>query len=202
MTLTRKSSHARARMGIVLGLLGGLAMPLAAQQQTDTTAGRRDTTQGPTRPYPLPAMVVTATRTEKQVFDVPKPVSVVDRTELREQSPNTAADLFRDLPGLDVSGVGLTQVRPSIRGQEGQRILLLEDGLRLNNSRRQQSFGEVPALVDVTGLDRVEIVRGPASVLYGTDAIGGVINLISRRPTQLGLHGSLGYRYTDRKSVV
>ena len=130
----------------------------------------------------LRSVTVTATRRVTDVHDVPTPVSVLDSAAVRERTPRNAADLLRELPGVDVIGVGPNQFRPSIRGQRGQRILLLEDGMRMNNSRRQQDFGELPSLVDVAALERIEVVRGPASVLYGTDAIGGVINLITLAP--------------------
>ncbi|MGH7657057.1 MAG: TonB-dependent receptor plug domain-containing protein [Gemmatimonadales bacterium] len=147
----------------------------------------------------LDPITVTATRTPKPRFMTPAPVTVVDTGEIRRQQPDNAADLFRGLPGLDVTGVGTNQTRPAIRGQRGQRILLLEDGLRLNNTRRQQDFGEIPALVDVGDLHRIEIVRGPASVLYGTDAIGGVVNLITLglpAPGAPNISGRLGWRYS------
>ncbi len=156
----------------------------------------QDTTRPDRPPIEVEALVVTATRTPTSVFQIPTPAIVLSATTIRQQAPNTVSDLFRSMPGLGVSGVGAAQVRPTIRGQRGQRVLLLEDGLRLNNSRRQQDFGEVPSLVDVSTLGRVEVVRGPASVLYGTDAIGGVVNLISRTPSQEGVHGNLGYRYS------
>jgi outer membrane receptor protein involved in Fe transport len=146
----------------------------------------------------LRAVTITATRTPTRISAVPAPVSVVDSAAIRERQPNTAADLLRELPGVDVIGVGANQARPSIRGQRGQRILLLQDGIRLNNSRRQQDFGELPALVDVNGTERVEVVRGPSSVLYGSDAIGGVINLITRGPSFAGpngVTGSASYRF-------
>lgn len=147
----------------------------------------------------LRTVTVTATRAPTEVTRVPQPVIVVDSAKIREIVPNNAADVLRESPGVDVVGTGPNQVRPSIRGQRGQRILLLQDGLRLNNNRRQQDFGELPALVDVDQIERVEVVRGPSSVLYGSDAIGGVINLITRRPRIDGttqLHGNLGYRYS------
>lgn len=147
----------------------------------------------------LPSMTVTATRDLREVFRTPAPVSVMDSTTLARRIPSSITDLFFDLPGLDVNGVGPSQSRPVIRGLLGQRILLLEDGIRMNNSRRESDFGEIPSLVGLEALGRVEVVRGPASVLYGTDAIGGAVNLITRQPPQaLGpttLHGSLGYRY-------
>jgi outer membrane receptor protein involved in Fe transport len=145
------------------------------------------------------ALIVTATRTPRPVFSVPAPVAVVNETTLARIQANTVTDAFRSLPGVDVTGVGAQQARPIIRGQRGQRILLLQDGIRLNNSRRQQDFGEVPALVDVASIDRVEIVRGPSSVLYGTDAIGGVINIITRRADRDGVHGTVAYRFGEEE---
>jgi hemoglobin/transferrin/lactoferrin receptor protein len=157
----------------------------------DSTAARKSTSLG--------AVTVTATRRATDVQAVPTPVSVLDSAMLRERQPNTAADLLRELPGVDVIGTGTNQARPSIRGQRGQRILLLQDGLRLNNARRQQDFGEIPGIVDVATIQRVEVVRGPASVLYGTDAIGGVMNIITKVPSFAKdapkASGSLGYRY-------
>ena len=144
----------------------------------------------------LDTVVITATRTERSTFNVPQPVTVIDSRVFRQKLPNGVADLFRDYGGLDASGVGPNQRRPEIRGLRGQRILLLQDGLRLNNSRRQQDFGEIPAVAG-TAMDRVEVVRGPSSVLYGSDAIGGVVNIIS--PDALaqkpGVSGDITYRY-------
>ncbi len=146
-------------------------------------------------------MTVTATRTKTDTFNVAKPVSVVSKKKIEEKAPNNVTDLLTELPGVDVNGVGANQSRPVIRGFRGQRILLLEDGIRMNNSRRNQDFGEIPAMVDVSSVDRVEVVRGPASVLYGSDAIGGVINIITKIPEDYNnknrIFGNLGYRYSD-----
>lgn len=180
-------------------LLIGLSVRADAQQSASSSANKRTTDSTTT----LGTVTVTATREAASVAKVPVPVTVVDSSSIREKTPNNAADLLRELPGVDAVGTGPNQVRPAIRGQQGQRILLLQDGLRLNNSRRQQDFGELPALVDVDQLDRVEIVRGPASVLYGSDAIGGVINLITRAPESDGttqVRGTLGYRYSGAGS--
>jgi outer membrane receptor protein involved in Fe transport len=146
----------------------------------------------------LSEVTITATRTAKDVFDTPSAVSVIDSATLQRRLPNTPVEAFRDLPGLDITGVGTNQTRPTIRGLGGQRILLLEDGLRLNNSRRQQDFGELPAIAGISGIDRVDVVRGPASVLYGTDAIGGVVNIITPGLPSGGdgIHGWAGFRYS------
>lgn len=173
-------------------------MPRTASGQQPDSASRRDTLEA-RAPISVAALVVTATRAPRLNFQLAAPVAVVGADEIERLAPNSAADLFRDLPGLDVNGVGPSQGRPIIRGQRGQRILLLEDGLRMNNTRRQQDFGELPALVDPRSLRRVEVVRGPASVLYGSDAIGGVVNLITDEPPPLlegdVFGGSLRYVY-------
>ncbi len=146
-------------------------------------------------------VTVTATRSIRETFETPQPVSVVTRKKIEEKAPNNITDLMTELPGVDVNGVGANQSRPVIRGLRGQRILLMEDGIRMNNSRRQQDFGEIPALVDISEVDRVEVVRGPASVLYGSDAIGGVVNIITKLPQYdskgTEIHGNIGYRYSS-----
>jgi hemoglobin/transferrin/lactoferrin receptor protein len=188
MTNSRTRAAASALVRAAALIVAVLPAPLAAQQ--DTTRARRDSARR------LSPVVTTATRTPTSILDAPAPVLRVDSSVVRERLPNSAADLLRELPGVDVTGVGTNQTRPVIRGQRGQRILLLEDGLRLNNSRRQQDFGELPALVDVNELASIEIVRGPSSVLYGTDAIGGVINLITRQspgPSATGLRGTASF---------
>jgi hemoglobin/transferrin/lactoferrin receptor protein len=173
-----------------------LGAALVAATISPELSAQQDSTR---RTVPLAAITVTATRSEKSTFETPQPVTAIDSVEIRERLTHGAADLFRDIAGLDASGVGPNQRRPEIRGQRGQRILLLQDGLRLNNARRQQDFGEVPALAGISSISRVEVVRGPSSVLYGTDAIGGVVNLISAgvpRGYQTGeIHGEIAYRH-------
>ncbi len=177
----------RSLPSLLAALLGLplLSAPLTAQQGSppDTVV------------FEVDALVVTATRDTRPISVTPRPVSVVRELELFRLAPNSVSDIFRTLPGLEVTGVGVNQARPSIRGQRGQRLLLLEDGIRMNNTRRQQDFGEIPALVDISSVERVEVVRGPASVLYGSDAIGGVINIITRLPAQDSFSGEASYRY-------
>ncbi len=185
---------------VLIGLaivLGCLATPAAAQMGLGTRVAQTDTLSAEDEIIWLSPINVTATRTSTDVFRTPSAVTVVGREDIRDRAPDTVTDLFRELPGLDVNGVGPNQTRPTIRGQRGQRILLLEDGMRLNNTRRQQDFGELVGLVDVSIIERVEVVRGPASVLYGSDAIGGVVNLITKVPAENeGLSGSVRYRYS------
>ena len=122
-----------------------VTIQVTPQEKPDSA--RADTI--PLKPILLDPINVTATREEKGTFETAAPVSVVDTVAIKEQRPNNTADIIRDLPGVDINGIGANQQRPTIRGLRGQRILLLEDGLRLNNARRQSDFGEIPAIVDV-----------------------------------------------------
>lgn len=184
----------------VLTLVAGavlVAAPLVAQ----TDSVRRRPADSVAKVTKLAPLTVTATRSETPVFRTPTPVIVIDSQVVRREVPNGVGDLFRNLPGVDVTGVGATQARLIIRGQRGQRILLAEDGLRLNNARRQQDFGELPSLTDVNDVARVEVVRGPASVLYGTDAIGGVVNQITLGVPSRGRDGVFGSALFRRSSA-
>ena len=139
---------------------------------------------------------VTATGSEADPFDLSTPVTVIPAEEIDRKQSNNAAELLRDQPGVDVNGVGPNQGRPVIRGARGLRVLFLENGLRMNNPRRQTDFGEITGLVDLDAVEAVEVVRGPASVLYGTDAIGGVLNLVTKIASPAdGVRGSAALRY-------
>lgn len=143
-------------------------------------------------------VTVTATGSERDTLEVATPVTVIPSSEIVRQAPESAVDLLRTQPGVDVNGVGPNQTRPVIRGQRGLRVLFLEDGLRLNNARRQTDFGEIGGLIDLDTVESVEVVRGAASVLYGSDAIGGVLNLIPSVPSVAdgeALGGAFSLRY-------
>ena len=180
------------RVPALVALMGGVLVPAGAVAQ--------DPPIPPDSVYLVDPIIVTATRGPRAVSDIPRPVSVMQRRDVAEQQPNSVSDLFRSLPGLDVTGVGVSQVRPQIRGQTGQRILLLSDGLRMNNTRRQRNFGELPALVDVSTIEQVEVVRGPSSVLYGSDAIGGVVNIVTQVPREEGFRGSASFLLASPES--
>ncbi|MDP9193116.1 MAG: TonB-dependent receptor [Acidobacteriota bacterium] len=173
----------RTLMSIFLLII--LLVPVAATAQQTTPAAEE--TKPEVEAEPLASFfdetTVTATGSERNVFDIATPVTVIREENIARKTAENAAELLREQPGVDVNGVGPNQTRPVIRGQRGLRVLFLEDGLRLNNPRRQTDFGEIGGLVDLQNVSSIEVVRGPASVLYGSDAIGGVMNVISKVPS-------------------
>ncbi|MBN2231864.1 MAG: TonB-dependent receptor [Deltaproteobacteria bacterium] len=128
-------------------------------------------------PLRLDELVITATRSQREVFDTPLPVNRITRDDIDRLTPRSMADLFRRQPGPDVSVTGPGSVRPMIRGLYDDRVLILVDGIRLSE---QRGGGNHAFSISPHQIERIEVIRGPASVLYGSDAIGGVINIITR----------------------
>jgi len=128
----------------------------------------------------LDEIVVTATRIKEKSFDVSAPVEVVTPQTLEINNPATAAQPLEDLPGVSLSSAGMWEVAPVIRGLGGNRVLVLIDGDRENNLWAGRA--PLTPFVDVGNIERIEVIKGPASVLYGTDALGGVINIITKTP--------------------
>jgi len=131
----------------------------------------------------MPEIQATATRSDREEFEVPQAISIMGRRELERRQAVKPTGLFATEPGLDVDGAGPFLGLPVIRGLSGNRVLVLVDGKRLNNAREAINFGGVqPGLVDVGEIEQIDVVRGPASVLYGSDAIGGIVNIVTRKP--------------------
>ena len=128
-------------------------------------------------------IVVTPGRQEQASGDAPAPITVFDRDTIEKIQPEKMADLFKAVPGVEIDGEGPFRGLPVIRGLSSNRVLILVDGQRLNNARESTTFAGIqPALVNLAEVERIEVLRGPASVQYGSDAIGGVINIITRQP--------------------
>ncbi len=158
-------------------------------------------------PQPIEEQVtVTAERTQVSTEQTAVPVTVVGRAQIEERAVNNVGDLFRSLPGTSTNSEGAFQVRPRIRGLESNRVLILVDGERLNNGRTSTGqSGIEPGLVDLSQIETVEVVRGSGSVLYGTDALAGTINIISRdvparREGGFRLGGSVSAFYTSNEN--
>ena len=131
-------------------------------------------------PQIMPEVVVTANRTPTSRIASGSSISVVTSEEFSRKQTSFVADVFRDVPGISLSRTGpvgaQTQVR--MRGTEANHTLVLIDGVEVNDPSGASEFDFNTLLVD--DIERVEILRGPQSSLYGSDAIGGVINIITK----------------------
>ena len=151
----------------------------------------------------LELIVVTATRLPMRSFDVPALVSTTDAATVQGLlQSRTLPEVLGELPGVAVQKTGHGQGSPFIRGYTGFRNVLLIDGIRLNNSVFREGANQYWNTVDPFSFSRVEVLRGPASVLYGSDAIGGAVNVLSDIAPQAapGLSPRLLYRYSDAEN--
>ena len=126
----------------------------------------------------LKETLVTGSRYPRAFYESPQALSFVTRTQLRQQQPTVVGDALYGVPGVDNSKDSPWEQRPVVRGLSGQRVLVMMDGSPMNSARGN---GPHPSLVDPSQVERIEVVRGPSSVSYGSDALGGVINIITRQ---------------------
>ena len=140
----------------------------------------------------LDTIAVVGTRTETSVQDNPASVSVVDAAQMERRAPESIAEMLRDVPGVqvvDASAPGMKRL--SIRGESSRRVTVLIDGQEVTD---HSDYG-TPILIDPSNVERIEVVRGPASVLHGAKAIGGVINIVTRRGAGKPVEAEMGGTY-------
>ena len=133
--------------------------------------------------FALDDMVVTATRTESKVVDVPVNTTIISAEKIADRHYLDVADALKDVPGANVldTGVGAYEKKVVLNGDE--RVLVLVDGKRVNidmgtMSRASYDLNQMP---DVSLIERIEVVKGHGGALYGSDAVGGVINIITKK---------------------
>jgi len=127
-------------------------------------------------------VIVTATRIETPVEDIGSDVTIIDAAEIKKSQKNTVAELLRSVGSIDVvrnGGPGST-TSVFIRGAKSEHTLVMIDGVEMNDpisAGRGFNFADLT----VDNIERIEIIKGPQSTLYGSDAMGGVINIITKK---------------------
>lgn len=162
--------------GVTSALLGGTAWPALAQSDI-----------APTDAIVLEEVVLTATGFAQQIKDAPATITVIDGKDIAERHYTSVSDAVRNVPGVVVSSTsprsGADQI--SIRGLDEEYVLILVDGKPLGNSEEAayNGFGVglgKSQLPPAAAIERIEVIRGPMSSLYGSAASGGVINVITK----------------------
>lgn len=135
--------------------------------------------------YTLDTMVVTATRTQMTVKETPSTVEVVDSKKLEQTQAKTLRDALKGALGVNVFNDFQGRSNVSIRGSESRHVLIMVDGKRLGGELSYNSANAWDVdRIRMEDVEKVEIIRGPAGALYGSDAMGGVINVITKTPTK------------------
>ena len=177
-------------------LVGAIAFAMSS------TSSVFASTERTTSKASLDTIVITATRSAESIEKVPARISII-QPEILEQSPIASfPNLLKKEAALNVAQLGGYGQQASIflRGTSSTHTLMLRDGVRLNTA--SSSLASLPFL-DTTDVKQVEILKGPASVLYGTDAIGGVIQVVTKTPEKTGgfITGEIGENNTY-KSII
>ena len=180
-----------ALVGAIAIALGFSATAAQAEDQTAVKTSSLDT------------IVVTASRTEEKLKNVPARISVLDQKTIEKNPALNLSDVIQQDPSVFVKqygGMGQTS-EIALRGTKAVHTLVLKDGARLNSQNELAPL--YPAFLDTSDVQQIEILKGPASVQYGSDAIGGVIQLISKKPEKSGaeLTGIYGENNTYKTIV-
>jgi len=161
----------RTRLAFALAL--GFAPAVAAETAPGTSQlGAQLATR-------LPPVVVTGNPLGSDLFDLAAPISVLEGTELTLRRSSTLGETLNGLPGVSSTYFGPNASRPVIRGFDADRIRILDNGAAVLDAS-SLSFDHDVA-VEPLIIERVEVVRGPAALLYGGSAVGGVVNVIDNR---------------------
>lgn len=156
----------------------------------------------------LPRTIVTATRVDQAVDSLGYSVNIVDSSDIESRALRTIPEALRYQSGVLVQKTTHGHGSPYIRGFTGRQNLLLVDGVRINNSTYRSGPIQYWNTLDADAVERLELVKGPGSVLYGSDALGGTLNALSKSTGYLEnegsySNGSLSYEFdTNSESHV
>jgi vitamin B12 transporter len=179
----------------------GTSQPTPATDTISSPSQNSATT--PSEEEPEKIVVVTPTRNPRPLTQSTSAVTVITRQQIEQKKPFDVTDIINQVPGISVSQSGTRgkQTRVFLRGAAPDQTLVLIDGVRVN----ARSFGGFDfGTLAVENIERIEVLRGPQSALYGSDAMGGVINIITRRGTgEFSTGGRIEFgSYSTNKQVV
>ena len=130
----------------------------------------------------LDEVVVSVFKSKEKANRIAEQIAVISSREIKKVSPQTSADLLASVPGIKVQKSQFGGGSPVLRGMESNRVLLVIDGVRMNNAIYRKGHLQNSITVSPNLLEKTEVVFGPSSVIYGSDALGGVIHYYTKTP--------------------
>jgi len=144
-------------------------------------------------------LVVTASGTEQNLRDAPASISVITQADLQKKPVINLKDVLKEVPGVQLTDEGDNRRGISIRGLDSSYTLILIDGKRINSRNAVFRHNDLDLnWVSIDAIERIEVIRGPMSSLYGSDALGGVVNIITRKVGQ-AWHGKFSVDTTQQQ---
>ncbi|WBX73821.1 TonB-dependent receptor [Tenacibaculum pacificus] len=153
----------------------------------------------------LDEVVVSVFKNKEKTNRIAEQIAVVSLQDIQKVSPQTSADLLASIPGIKVQKSQFGGGSPVLRGMESNRVLLVVDGVRMNNAIYRKGHLQNSITVNPNLLERTEVVFGPSSVIYGSDALGGVIHYYTKTPklsNENNIKGSHFLRYSSINNEV
>ncbi|MDR1677579.1 MAG: TonB-dependent receptor [Deltaproteobacteria bacterium] len=150
----------------------------------------------------LAPITVTSTRVRRELKEIPLSVSVVSDKTIAENPKQEPAEYIRDLPGVQATQNSYGEYLFNLRGYSPERTLLLIDGVRQTRATALLVSEMGGLTLDPSDIERIEVVKGPASALYGSDAIGGVVNIITRKGGDKPFGFNLGLVYNGSNASI
>jgi hemoglobin/transferrin/lactoferrin receptor protein len=130
----------------------------------------------------LDEVIISSFKKEEKANRIAEQIAVLSQKDIQKISPQTSADLLATIPGIKVQKSQFGGGSPVIRGMESNRVLLVVDGVRMNNAIYRKGHLQNSITLSPNLLDKTEVVFGPSSVIYGSDALGGVIHYYTKTP--------------------
>ena len=130
----------------------------------------------------LEEIVLSASKGKENRSRIAEQIAIISKEEIKKLAPQTSADLLANLPGIKVQKTQSGGGSPVLRGMEANRVLLVVDGVRMNNAIYRTGHLQNSITVSPNIIERTEVIFGPSSVIYGSDALGGVIHYYTKTP--------------------
>ncbi len=171
----------RPGLSLLVTLLA--ATPVALHAQSGVGSSTTD----------APSVVVTGTRLPLSASGLAQNVTIIDRQTIEQANPARIEDLLAQVTGAYVDQAGKSGGFASMymRGAENSHLLIMLDGVKLNDPTTTRGSAYDLSSIDIAMIDRIEVLRGPASALYGGEALSGVVHIITRRTPRPGVSGSV-----------
>ncbi|PKH49742.1 TonB-dependent receptor [Tenacibaculum sp. Bg11-29] len=153
----------------------------------------------------LDEVVVSVFKNKEKTNRIAEQIAVVSLRDIQKISPQTSADLLASIPGIKVQKSQFGGGSPVLRGMESNRVLLVVDGVRMNNAIYRKGHLQSSITVSPNLLERTEVIFGPSSVIYGSDALGGVIHYYTKTPKlsdKNKIKGSSFLRYSSVNNEI
>lgn len=182
--------HTKKKVLLTAAVLSAVSIPAYAAQRAENA---------PETLVHTDEIVVTASRTEQEVKETPSAVEVITRADIDKMGAETLAQALKLAIGIDIQENAMVGNRSAIRGMNTNQTLILVDGrrVRTENTSETMNYYELQR-INMDDVERIEIVRGAASSLYGSEALGGVINIIRKHPDKA--QAALTLDWTTRQS--